>query len=256
MSGSTAASLPASQPRYVLVAQALIQDIENGRYAVGGLLPPELELCAQFSVSRHTMREAIRKLQEQGLIVRRRGVGTRVKAARPASRYVLSAATISDLLPYVKDTRLVTSKATAIIADAALSTRIGCKHSQRWLRVSGFRFAGTGKLPMALTEIYINPAFSGIQWLIGTLKVPVYTLIEQQFGERVVEVRQEIRAAKIAAKDAKRLSVETGTAGLVITRHYLGSNGRVLEITVNLHPADRFSYLSSLRLHVPATPLE
>jgi GntR family transcriptional regulator len=254
MSDRSAWSMVESQPQYILVAHALLRDIEQGRYAVGDLLPPELQLCTQFGVSRHTMREAIRKLQERGLISRQRGVGTRIKAAKPESRYVQSTAAISDLLQYVQDTRLVTSKATAVIADEALSEKIACSVGRRWLSVSGFRYAGKAKLPIALTEIYINPAYSGIQKLIGTLKVPVYTLIEKQFGERVVEVRQEIRAATIAAGDAKLLSVRPGSAGLLITRQYLGANDQVLEVSVNLHPADRFSYFTSLRLQLQGAP--
>ena len=68
--------LVASQPQYVLVAQRLIGDIASGRYPVGSLLPAELALCTQLGVSRHTIREAIRRLQERGLVRRQRGVGT------------------------------------------------------------------------------------------------------------------------------------------------------------------------------------
>lgn len=248
MNDTSTARLIASQPQYILVAQALIQDIEAGRYAVGDLLPPELELCTQFGVSRHTMREAIRKLQERGLITRQRGVGTRVKTAEPASRYVQSTAAISDLHQYVKDTRLVTSEAGTVIADAALSETLKCNVGQRWVRVTGFRYAGKEKLPLALTEIYVNPAYGGVQKLIGTLKVPVHTLIEQQFGVSVVEVRQEIRATEITGGDAKRLGVKPRSPGLLIVRQYLGANDQVIEVSVNLHPADRFSYFTSLRL--------
>ncbi len=68
------------QPRYLLLAQDLIQDIDTGRYPVGSLLPTELELCEQFGVSRHTVREAVRRLREMGLVTRHQGIGTRVKA--------------------------------------------------------------------------------------------------------------------------------------------------------------------------------
>jgi DNA-binding GntR family transcriptional regulator len=243
--------LVGSQPQYILVAQALMDDIEKGRYAVGDLLPPELELCTQFGVSRHTMREAIRKLQERGLITRQRGVGTRIKAAKPQGRYVQSAAAIADLRQYVEDTRLVTTKSDTVIADEALAERIKCHVGQRWVVVHGSRYAGNEKLPFALTEIYVNPAYAGIQKLIGTLKLGVHELIERQFGVRIVEVRQEIRAAIVSGSDAKQLSVAPGTAGLLITRQYLGENEQTVEVAVNLHPADRFSYVTSLRLQYP-----
>ena len=96
--------LVASQPQYVLVAQRLIGDIASGRYPVGSLLPAELALCTQFGVSRHTIREAIRRLQERGLVTRQRGIGTSVKANRMETRYIQSTTQISDLPPR-QDTR-------------------------------------------------------------------------------------------------------------------------------------------------------
>ena len=100
---------------------------------------------------------------------------------------------------------------------------------------------------MAMTDVYINAVYGGIRKLVGTLKVPVYTLIEKEYGVTIVEVKQEIRATTISPADAKLLSVKPRSAGLVVIRHYFGDNDRLLEVGVNLHPADRFSYSMSLR---------
>ncbi len=252
---STAAPpIVASQPQYALVAQALLADITGGRYPVGSLLPTEFELCAQFGVSRHTVREAIRRLQERGLVTRQRGVGTSVKASRVEPRYVQSGTTIADLPRYVEDTRLVTSEAKEVIADAALAETLKCAPGQRWVKVTGMRYAGREKLPLAITDIYVAAAYGGIQKLIGTLKVPVYTLIERQFGIAVAEIEQEIRAALVGPPEAKRLAVKAGSAALVVTRRYLDANARPIEVAINRHPAERFSYSMSLRLQKPAGP--
>ena len=252
MSDETLSPLIGSQPQYALVAQALMKDITEGVYPVGGLLPTEFDLCTQFSVSRHTVREAMRRLQERGLVTRRPGVGTSVKANNVDSRYVQSTASISDLKQYVEDTQLVTTEAHDVITDEALAERLKCRVGQRWLCVSGHRYADKQKLPMSIIQIYVNPAYAGIRKLIGTLKVPVHELIEKQYGITLVEVRQEIRAAIVGEADAKQLNVKPGSAGLLITRQYLAANDHLIEIAVNLHPADRFSYSSTLRLHVPA----
>lgn len=243
--------LVAKQPQYVLVAQRLIEDITTGRYPLGSLLPTEFELSTQFDVSRHTIREAIRRLQERGLVTRQRGMGTSVKANRVETRYVQSTMDIGDLPHYVEDTRLVTTDAEEVVADEPLAELLKCAVGQRWVKVTGFRYAGKDKLPMALTDIYINVTYGGIRRLIGAMKVPVYTLIEKQYGLTIVEVQQEIRATIIAAVDAKRLSVKPRSAGLVVTRRYIGDNGRTIEVALNLHPADRFSYSMSMRLQVP-----
>ena len=243
----------ASQLQYVLVAQRLIEDIASGRYPVGSLLPTEMELCTQFGVSRHTVREAVRRLQERGMVTRRRGIGTSVKANRADTRYVQSTMGISDLPRYVEDTRLVTTAAEELIADQPLADLLKCPPGQRWIKVTGSRYAGKDKLPMALTDIYINANYAGVRKLIGAMKVPVYTLIEKRYGITIVEVQQEIRAALLGAASAKRLSVKPGSAGLVVTRRYLGGDDRPIEVAVNLHPAERYAYSMSLRLQ-PQTP--
>lgn len=248
----TPAPVIASQPQYALVARQLIEDITRGRYRVGSLLPGELELCTQFGVSRHTIREAIRRLQERGLVTRQRGVGTTVKADRLESRYVQSGTTIGDLPRYVQDTRLVTTHAEDVIAEGELARLLRCPEGQRWVRVTGFRYAGRQKLPLSLSDIYISAPYGGIRKLIGTMKVPVYSMIEKQYGVSIVAVQQEIAATLIGAPEAKLLKVDPGSAGLVVTRRYFGENDRPIEVAVNLHPADRFSYSMSLRLQPPA----
>ena len=102
---------------------------------------------------------------------------------------------------------------------------------------------------MALTDIH-QRGLRGHPQTIGTMKVPVYTLIEavrHHHRRGVAEIRHRHRAA-----DAKRLRVKPGSAGLVVTRRYFGDNDRPIEVAVNLHPAGRFSYSMSMRLHVPA----
>lgn len=254
MSAVADAEILGSKPQYVLVAQTLMDDIRRGRYALGDLLPPETLLCTQFGVSRHTMREAMRLLIERGLVTRQRGVGTHVTSNESRSHYVQSTASIADLPRYAEDTRLVTQQVADVTAEGALCEVLACPPGQRWLHVSGFRFLGRSKVPMARSDIYINASYAGIQLPIGAQTVPVYTLIERQYGERVAEVKQRIDAKVIDADEARLLQVQPGTAGLVVTRHYYAGNGRLLEVAINLHPADRFSYSMSLRLHGAVKP--
>ena len=58
---------------------ALQQAILSGKFPPGSQLPPEFDLIAQLGVSRTTLREALKRLEEQGLIFRRRGRGTYVR---------------------------------------------------------------------------------------------------------------------------------------------------------------------------------
>lgn len=61
---------------YYEVVDFLLSDIKSGQYPPGSKLPSEDQLAREFSVSRVTLREALRVLEEDGLITRRHGAGT------------------------------------------------------------------------------------------------------------------------------------------------------------------------------------
>lgn len=235
-------------PRYVNLAQALLRDVELGRYPIGGLLPGEKELAQQFGLSRHTVREAIRQLQEMGVVTRMQGVGTRVKGKPTPSRYVHRVDAIRDLFQYVKDMRLSIHSASEVVADEALAKRLECQVGQRWLWLVGLRHVEGEQHPVCATEVFVAYEFSSIRNQVGRSDIPIYALIESEFGERIEEVRQLITGVAISPKVAKSLRVKPGCPGLSITRHYRSVRDRTIEITFNIYPADRFSYSMSVSL--------
>ncbi len=243
-----AAPLPTgSASRTSLLADSLISDISAGRYAVGSLLPTEMALCAQFGLSRHTVREALRRLREMGMVSRHQGIGTRVKAKRGDSRYVQSIDSISDLFTYVKDTRLAIVGERDLTATTGECERLRCAPGQRWRVVDVVRYQNADPLPMVVSEIYIPHAYAALGRDLQNLRVPMYTLIETRYGQRIAEVQQVISACAVPARRARLLKVRAGSPGLAITRHYLGEDDKMLLVSTSLYPAGRFSYSMSLR---------
>ncbi|MGH3086751.1 MAG: GntR family transcriptional regulator, partial [Rubrobacteraceae bacterium] len=88
---------PASPvPLYHQAARVLEEAIEDGRLPRGSRLEGEISLAEQLGISRPTMREAIKKLVEKGLLVRRRGIGT-IVAPKPVRRAVALTSLYDDL---------------------------------------------------------------------------------------------------------------------------------------------------------------
>jgi len=67
-----------------VVAQHLQEQIETGVYAIGRQLPSEHEMTREYGVGRSSIREAIRKLENNGLVRVQQGLGTFVLSNRPA----------------------------------------------------------------------------------------------------------------------------------------------------------------------------
>lgn len=73
------------------VTVALRDDLAQGRWRPGDRLPSEADLARRFGVHRHTLREALARLSQEGLVQSRRGAGTFVLGAPtdyPLSRRV------------------------------------------------------------------------------------------------------------------------------------------------------------------------
>jgi DNA-binding GntR family transcriptional regulator len=244
----TMTDLTAPQPRYRQLAQTLVSDIRSGRYAVGSMLPTEHELCEQFGASRFTVREAVKQLVEMGLVTRQAGVGTRVLNAQAQTGYSQVMETIEDLRQYTADTELEVLKTRSADLPDGRPEFVGATPKEGWLRIEAIRRVANRRAPpICFTEIYLHPTFRTIRYLGGRVSVPVYVHIEQQFGERIVEVQQQLRAIALPANLASMLKAKAGSPALWVCRSYLNHRGEIIEIATSTHPADRFSYSQAFR---------
>jgi len=240
-------ALAAAQPRYLQLAQTLLNEIESGQYPVGSQLPTEFELCEQFGVSRATAREALKRLVQMGLVVRQPRVGTTVRARNASSAYRQSTAELGDLLQYAADTTLIIeSRETREIA-AAEAEMLEASPGETWVHLTGRREAPGQSKPICTTELWLHPAFRSLQGVEGPQKEAVHTAIERQFGEVIVEVEQEIRAVALSRAEAQALDAPAKSPGLWVCRKYRNRLGQLVELAISTHPADRFSYNTVLR---------
>jgi GntR family transcriptional regulator len=235
-------------PRYARVADALLREIRSGRYPVGEMLPPELELCEHYGVSRHTAREAIRKLVDLGLISRRPGIGTHVRATQPQGRFVASLSSVSELFQYTQRTRLKVVGSRTVAANAELAAMLHCKPGQRWLRVDAYRYPLGQNTPITYMEIYVLPRHAGIRSRLEGSGTWVYGLLEDLYGARIVEVQQDIGSLATPERVAKLLGVPAGAAALHVLRYYYASNERLLSVSMNVYPQNRFRISTRWRL--------
>jgi len=232
--------------RYQQVAESLLDDIRRGRLAVGGNLPGELELVEQFGVSRHTVREALRRLEELGLIGRRQGVGTVVLARESQETYVQAVRSPSALLQYPAGSRLAVQSSKRIKATRSLARLIGCKTGSEWLQVSCLREFADGRPPVCWTDLYMLPAHADIIAGIGRQPGFVYELIEQRHGERVGSVDIDVTARSLPPHMSAALGTAADAPSLTVVRCYRRPDRSLFMATVSEHPGDRFTYSLSL----------
>ncbi|WP_350295789.1 GntR family transcriptional regulator [Limnohabitans sp. Rim8] len=238
---------PSFKPLYQQVVDALRDEILRGKYPVGGQLPTEGELSERFSVSRHTVREALRNLRSDGLVSSRQGAGTTVARPSAPSTYVQEIESINDLIQYAASIRYKVDRSEVIAADAALAASIGGISGQKWLRIEGLRYEDNNNKPVCRTVVYVHTDFAGVGRLVGRRNSAIYELIEDLYGEKIAEVEQVINAYRVPEVVAAELALEPDAVIVEVRRTYRTVARKIAEVAVNQYPADRFSLAMKLR---------
>ena len=233
--------------RYLQVARTLRKEIVDGVYPVGSQLPTEHELCERFSVSRYTVREALRRLRDDNLVASRPRAGTLVVPRVSSDSYVQDVMSINDLLAFAAGAQFAIESTKMVAIDDELADLTGLTKGDEWLTVRGFRHADGAESPVCWTEYYINRSFAAVGRLLQRHTGPIFPLIEDLFGVSIVEVHQEITAIAISPALAKSLRVVAGTPALEVRRTYTTSDGEVAQVTVNTHPGSRFRHSMTMR---------
>jgi DNA-binding GntR family transcriptional regulator len=206
-----------------------------------------MELCSIYNVSRFTVREAMRRLRDAGIVTSRPKAGTLVISARGTKPYTQTIDSLEDLRQYANDTEIRMVYLGEVTVDAELAHTIPVTIGEHWHVGLAVRSEVRTKLPLCLTRIYVNPAFDEIPRWIDAGKDALYKMIEDHYGISVARVEQRIQAVSLAPDDALHLQSKPNTPALRNIRLYYDDGGRLIQASDNLHPGDRFSYAMSIR---------
>ena len=230
------------KPRYQQLADELRDEILRGAIAVDAF-PTESQLCARYGVSRFTVREALRCLQSEGLIQRKRGSGTIIQPAtarggalhQPLSNF-------GEILQYAKDTRFHFTSCGSGGLPRPLAEQLGIVAGGQWSRFKGVRTPPDTSQAIALVEAYVHECLSAVIDRIQPNEPTIFRQIERLAKVKIVRVTQDIQATPASAEVAAALGIPRRSPCLRILRCYIDSDGRTLEISANYHPGDRFAY--------------
>ena len=240
------AMLSTAKPRHQNLASTLASEIERGVYPVGSKLPREMDLCAQFGASRHTVRAALDRLVRSGLITRTPRLGTFVKANKVVRGYQLKLTQISDLTQFSAETQMeVLDRKLQTVSEQSEQELLPYA-GQQWLFVRGLRHSSEYEVPISYHEVWIHPDYRAVSGVEGFIKRSIFDLVEQQFGVAATRVRQNIQSAVPTSSIEKLLKIEANTPCLWVRRQYFDQNSQMVELSISVHPGDLFSYQMDL----------
>ena len=231
-----------AQPLYRQVLAALRDDIRRGRVRSGGVLPSESQLCERFQVSRVTVRQALRKLQIEGLVLSRQGKGTFVRSG-PIEHELGEFHTLTEVLErhgYPREVKLLSFAEVrpprAIAEDLELSATERCVLvKRRHLR---------GRQPVALTVMYFPRSIVGA-WRAEDFEEKTIYELAAEHGLGPVEGRRVITTTRAMSEVADALELDAGDPVLVVRSRSKLASGKPLESSAFYFHPTRYSFMFS-----------
>lgn len=237
---------PKTMPRYMQILATLRARVEDGVYPLETSLPAEADLCEEFCASRYTVREALRRLVEQGMVQRRQGSGSVVIAAEPQARFVHSLASLAGLFQYALDTHYEIVSIDKIDLPAARAAQVGGEAGTLWNLVKGVRRTHKGGEVVSFTHSYIPNRLSRYVKSLPDCIGPFYAHLARLSREEILEADQEISGEKMDTEIARYLERKRGEIAICALRRYTSAKGPIIT-SFNWHVAEKFRFQMKLQ---------
>ena len=224
-------------PLYYQLAQVLEHAIETGALPAGSRLENEIALAERLGLSRPTVRRAIAYLVDQGLVVRKRGIGTQVVHAKV--RRPLELTSLYDDLrtdgrdPSTRVLALETVSAPDVVAHA-----LGVEEGAPVLFMARLRSAGHE--PLAVMHNYIPVDL--VSFSAGDLEQTGLYELMRAAGIRPHMATQTVGARAASAAEARALSERKGSPLLTMQRTTYDDAGRGVEYGDHVYRATAYAF--------------
>lgn len=212
---------------YIQVREALREQIESGLLNPGERLPSEEELAAQFGVSRMTVRQGVSDLTDEGLLYRRRGIGTFVTqfhVERDHNR-------LTDFFETARaegfkaEVRLLSRE--VIPAKLMIANELGLQENEPVVRIQSLRLAGN--VPVTIYDEYV-PYKLRPELLTEDLRSRAAWQILEESGLVIKRAVQVIEARGADEEIAVLLDIEEDSPILFKNRVIYAEDGSPVEV--------------------------
>ena len=225
-------------PLHVQAEQLLRRMIELPEYQKGNYLPKETDLARKLGINRNTLRSALSKLVYEGLLIRKKGVGTKVAENIVTTR----------LSNWHSFTHEMNQKGITLI-----DYNLECQWVKSGSEISEFfeiseeteilmlaRLRGDEDGAFVYFESYFHPRIG----LTGEedFTKPLYDILENEYSIVPSISKEYINASSSSAITASRLNINTGDPLLTRKRLVSDPGNRPIEYNIGYYRADKFTY--------------
>jgi GntR family transcriptional regulator len=233
-------------PKYLQIRELLMRRLARDLLP-GDRLPTENELSSEFGVARETVREALRGLEEDGLIVRRRRNGTFV-AKRPAPGRERRLTGLSEDFSELKfDTAATVLDAKPTSPPASVVAMMGLAPNAEAFHIGRLRHFE--KEPLSYEEAFLPLDIGRRVAKLDLRNTAIVHELRDRLRLKIWEDQQQIEAVAADPYVAGLLAVAVGAPLLFMVRHFCDQTDKSIVVFWSHLRPDRYYY--TLKLERP-----
>jgi GntR family transcriptional regulator len=227
-------------PRYYAVWRTLWSRITSGQYPAGSLIGTEVSLAAEFDVSRVTLREALSLLEQDGLVERRRSLGTFVAPDVIPRGVVEFTGYLEDVILQADLAHTTHFERMRVPAPETVAEALDIADGSPVIRVQRLRVA-SGEPRMWLVDYMLEAVgadFTDDEIRGGSL----IRRLDENDATRIEYGHQSISARIGSDEVCARLGIDAGSPVLYSNRTLYGAGGRPVSYAEIFYPGSRFAF--------------
>jgi len=238
-------------PLYHQIVQNITELIEEDKLAQGTMLPSEWELTNLYSVSRLTVRQALKDLERNGLVTRRHGIGTFVSTP-PTTQLTPSKMGFSQkMLQIGKKPSSKTLSLNRIPAPREVANMLQISEKAPVIELVRVRYAD--EEPIMIETAYL-PADRFPDLILENLTdSSLYQFLNERYSISIVAVDQTLQPVLVKPRQAPLLDVEAGSPAIMTKVIAYSRNNVPVEYSWSITGGDKCKFYFHFREEETAT---
>ena len=225
-------------PLHIQAEELLRKIIKNPQYSKGKLLPNEVTLAKQLAISRTTLRLAINKLVYEGLLTRKKGIGTKVNNGVISSKSVNWLSFSQEMAARKISIKNFELKVSWVKPEESISNFFEIRRDKEVLKLERLRGQEDG--PFVYFVSYFHPRIGLTEK--EEFARPLYEILEKDHMVVANLSKEEIRAEAADKFIAAKLRIDIGSPILCRKRFVFDQGERPIEYNLGFYRADSFVY--------------
>jgi GntR family transcriptional regulator len=229
-------------PLYHQICEAILDSISKANLNPKTQIPSEEQLGKIFNVSKMTIRQALAKLVNDGVLERRQGAGTFVSE----EKIERSGTKIFSLYEDIKNKNLEPStqvlEKKTVRPNKDVAQKLQLEKDDRIFKITRLRLAN--KIPLTINVAYIPERFCPDLLEEDLGQGSLFRLLEEKYLIAVRSAVQNIQAVKANAYEASLLRIKEGDPLLYMQRCMFNKDNVPVTYYVNFLRGDKYTFTS------------